>query len=259
MDQLMVKVGDAELECFSHGDGVAIVMLPGGSLTVDYLSDLAEAVAGAGFRAIRVNPRGAGTSTGPTYGLTLHDFAGDVAGVIQELDLAPGFVLGHAFGNRIARTVAADRPELVRGVILVAAGGKVEPRPEAQQALATLFTPTASEAEVLEAMRWMVGAPENASTVWQRFKNSRAPAAAAAQMAAARSTPAQDWWAPPGDVPYLVVQGLNDQAAPVENGHLLKQELGQRVTIVDIPNAGHLQPLEAPGPVAEAVIAFARR
>jgi pimeloyl-ACP methyl ester carboxylesterase len=71
--------------------------------------------------------------------------------------------------------------------------------------------------------------------------------------------PAQDWWAPPGDVPYLVVQGLNDQAAPVENGHLLKQELGQRVTIVDVPNAGHLQPLEAPGPVAEAVIAFARR
>jgi hypothetical protein len=55
VDQLMVKVGDAELECFSHGDGVAIVMLPGGSLTVDYLSDLAEAVAGAGFRAIRVN------------------------------------------------------------------------------------------------------------------------------------------------------------------------------------------------------------
>ena len=33
MDQLMVKVGDAELECFSHGGGVAIVMLPGGSLT----------------------------------------------------------------------------------------------------------------------------------------------------------------------------------------------------------------------------------
>ena len=86
MDQLMVKVGDAELECFSHGDGVAIVMLPGGSLTVDYLSDLAEAVAGAGFRAIRVNPRGAGTSTGPTDGLTLHDFAGDVAGVIAVTD-----------------------------------------------------------------------------------------------------------------------------------------------------------------------------
>jgi pimeloyl-ACP methyl ester carboxylesterase len=92
-------------------------------------------------------------------GLTLHDYAADVAGVIRELDLAPALVLGHAYGNRIARTVAADSPDLVRGVIVVAAGGRIEPKPEAQKALMTLFTPTASEAEVLDAMRWMVGDP----------------------------------------------------------------------------------------------------
>jgi len=55
-----------------------------------------------------------------------------------------------------------------------------------------------------------------------------------------------------------VIQGIKDEAAPVENGRLLKEELGERVTVVDIPNAGHLQPREAPGPVADAVIAFAR-
>jgi pimeloyl-ACP methyl ester carboxylesterase len=259
MEQMMVKVGDADLECFNHGAGTAIILLPGGSLATGYLSDLAEALADAGFRAIRVNPRGAGASTGPMSGLTLHDLAADVAGVIEALDVGPAFVLGHAFGNRIARSVAADRPELVRGVILVAAGGKVEPLPEAQRALMTLFTPTASEAEVLEAMRWMVGAPQNAPSVWERFKGDRAPAAAAAQMAAAQATPLGDWWSPPGEVPYLVIQGLKDHAAPVENGHLLREELGERVTIIDIPNAGHLQPLEAPGPVADATIAFARR
>jgi hypothetical protein len=101
----------------------------------------------------------------------------------------------------------------------------VEPRPEAQRALVTLFTPTASETDVLDALQWMVGSPEDASRVWQRFENSRAPAAAASQMAAARSTPVQYWWSPPGDVPYLIVQGLNDEAAPVENGHLLKRSL----------------------------------
>lgn len=258
MQQLRLEVGDAELECFSHGEGPAIVMLPGGSLAVGYLSDLADAVAAAGFRAVRINPRGAGGSTGPMEGLTLHDLAGDVAGVIEALDLAPAFVLGHAFGNRIARTIAADRPNLVRGVILVSAGGKVAPRPEAQQALVTLFTPTSSEVEVLEAMKWMVGSPENASSVWERFKGDRAPAAAASQMAATKATPLQDWWSPPGETPYLVIQGTKDEAAPVENGHLLKQELGERVTVIDIPNAGHLQPLEAPRPVAEATIAFAR-
>lgn len=191
-------------------------------------------------------------------GLTLHDYAADVGGVIDELSLAPAFVLGHAFGNRIARTVAADRPEVVSGVILVAAGGKIEARPEAQRALATLFTPSSSEAEVLDAMKRMVGSPENASSVWRRFKEDRAPGAAAAQMAAAQATPLDDWWSPPGEAPYLVIQGLKDEAAPAENGHLLKKELGDRVTVVDIPNAGHLQPLEAPKPIAEAVISFAR-
>jgi pimeloyl-ACP methyl ester carboxylesterase len=122
VEQLVVKVGDVELECFSHGEGVAIALLRGGTLTVDYLADLADALAAAGFRGVRVNPRGAGASTGPMDGLTLHSFAGDVAGLIQELHLAPAFVLGHAFGNRVARTVAADRPDLVRGVILVSAG-----------------------------------------------------------------------------------------------------------------------------------------
>jgi pimeloyl-ACP methyl ester carboxylesterase len=257
-EQIMLKIGDAEIECFDHGQGVPVVLLPGGSLAVGYLSDLADALADAGFRAVRINPRGAGSSTGPMEGLTLHDFAADVAGVIEGLGLAPTFVLGHAFGNRVARTVAADRAELVRGVILVSAGGKVEPRPEAQRALVTLFTPTATESDVLDAMKWMVGSPENASSVWARFKDSRAPKAAPSQMAAAKATPLQDWWSPPGDVPYLVVQGMKDEAAPAENGHLLKEELGDRVTVVDIPNAGHLQPLEAPGPVAEAVIAFSR-
>ena len=259
MDQTMVKVGDTDLECFDHGAGPAIVLLPGGGLATGYLGDLADALADAGFRAIRVNPRGAGGTTGPMTGLTLHDLAADVAGVIAALSLGSAFVLGHAFGNRVARTVAADNPELVRGVILVAAGGKVEPQPEAQRALMTLFTPTASEAEVLDAMTWMVGSPENAASVWKRFKGDRAPAAAAVQMAAAQATALGDWWSPPGDVPYLVIQGLKDQAAPVENGQLLRDELGDRVTVVDIPDAGHLQPLEAPGPVAEATIAFARR
>jgi pimeloyl-ACP methyl ester carboxylesterase len=254
----MVKAGEAELECFSHGEGDAIVLLPGGSLATGYLSDLAEALAAVGLRAVRVNPRGAGNSVGPMEGLTLHDYADDVARVVEELDLQPAYVLGHAYGNRVARTVAADRPDLVRGVVLVAAGGKVAPRPEAQQALRTLFTPAASPSEVSEAMRWMVGSPENAARVWERFKEDRAPGAAAAQMAAAQATPLEDWWSPPGDVPYLVIQGLDDEAAPIANGHLLKQELGDRVTLVDIPGAGHLQPLEAPGPVVDAIKAFVR-
>jgi pimeloyl-ACP methyl ester carboxylesterase len=119
-------------------------------------------------------------------GLTYHDLAADVAGVIDALDIAPAILLGHAFGNRIARTVAADTPEHLRGVILVAAGGKVGPRPEAARALSQ------RTADPLDRMKWMVGSPENASSVWDRLKPSHAPAATAAQAAAGRATPLED-------------------------------------------------------------------
>jgi pimeloyl-ACP methyl ester carboxylesterase len=146
----------------------------------------------------------------------------------------------NAVGNRVARTLAADRPELVRTVILFAAGGKVPPTPHGEQALKTIFDPKSTDADVLENMKYMVGNPANIQMAWQVIKPCRAPQAAGIERTAMNNTPLKDWWAPPGKVRYLVVQGTDDQIAPPENGELLKQELGARVTLVSLPGAGHL-------------------
>jgi hypothetical protein len=61
-------------------------------------------------------------------------------------------------------------------------------------------------------------------------KPCRAPLVAGLQRTAMENTPLNDGWAPPGEMKYLVVQGTNDQIAPPENGKLLKEELGARVT-----------------------------
>jgi pimeloyl-ACP methyl ester carboxylesterase len=66
----------------------------------------------------------------------------------------------------------------------------------------------------------------------------------------------KDWWAPPGQSQYLVVQGTEDQIAPPENGELLKQEMGVRVTLVSLPRAGHMMPLTEPKKVAAAIVSF---
>ena len=256
----IVKLGDANIEYFSQGRGEAVVLLPGGSFDVGYLEPLAATLAGVGYRVVRINPRGAGKSTGPLVeAVTYHTFASDVAGVIHTLHLEPANVVGHAFGNRIARTLATDHPELVRSVVLLAAGGKVAPDPKAQQALAVIFNPTASEAEIMEAMKFMVGNPANSEQVWQAIKPSRAPNAAAAQAASTPATPENEWWAPPGKVPYLVVQGMQDKVASPENGRLLKQDLGERVTTVELPDAGHMMLVEYPEKVASALVSFLHR
>ena len=40
----------------------------------------------------------------------------------------PVFVIGHAYGNRVARTFATDHPQRVAALVLLAAGG-VQPTP----------------------------------------------------------------------------------------------------------------------------------
>jgi alpha-beta hydrolase superfamily lysophospholipase len=60
----LVKVADAAIEYFSRGKGEAIVLLPGGTLTVSYLDGLADSLAKSGYRVIGINFRGSGKSTG---------------------------------------------------------------------------------------------------------------------------------------------------------------------------------------------------
>jgi pimeloyl-ACP methyl ester carboxylesterase len=255
----IVDFTDAKIEIFSQGKGDVVVLLPGGSLSVNYLANLAQSLDASGYRAVRINPRGAGASTGPADGVTLHTLADDVAGVIKQLDVSSVWVAGHAFGNRVARMLASAHPEMVRGVILLAAGGKVAPTPDAQKALATLFDARTSEADYLDAMQYMVGDPADKALAGEALKRSRAPQAGPIQRTAGMSSQLADWWAPSGQMPFLILQGANDQAAPPQNGEMLKADLGDRATLVNIPGAGHLMVVTKPDVVSREIVQFIRQ
>lgn len=255
----VVKVGNANIEYFSRGKGEAIVLLPGGTQTVGYLDTLADALAKSGYRVIGINFRGSGRSTGSADGVTLQTLADDVAGVLDNLKIAPAHIAGNDFGNRVARMLAASHPQSVRSVILLAAGGKVPPKPDAQRALMVMFNPASTDKEVLAVMPYFVSNPADSARIWALIKASRAPQAAAIEGAAAKSTPLNAWWAPPGSSKYLILQGADDQIAPVENGEILKKELGDRATLINVPKAGHLMPLEQPGTAASHIDAFIRK
>jgi pimeloyl-ACP methyl ester carboxylesterase len=255
----VVKEANANIEYFSRGSGDTIVLLPGGVLTVSYLDGLAEALAKAGFRVVGINFPGSGKSSAPSKGATLETMADDVAGAIQALKLGPVHVAGNDFGNRVARMLAASHPELTRSVILLAAGGKVQPQPAAAKALAVIFNPASAEADVLAVMPYLVSNPAASARVWALLKPSLAPAAAGIEREAAEATPLAAWWAPPGQTKYLILQGADDQIAPPENGVILQKELGSRATLVSVPGAAHLLPLEQPETTASHMIKFIRQ
>ncbi|MBY5440253.1 alpha/beta fold hydrolase [Rhizobium leguminosarum] len=255
----IVELEEPKIEYFSRGEGEPIVLLPGGTLKVSYLDGLAEALAKAGHRVVGINFQGSGKSTGPSDGVTLQTMADDVAGVIKALNLGRVNVAGNDFGNRVARMLAASHPKLTRSVILLAAGGKFQPAPPAAKALGIIFNPASTDADILAVFPFLVSNPADSERVWKLFKPSLDPGAAAIEKAAAESTPLDAWWAPPGETKYLIVQGAEDQIAPPENGEQLQKELGERATLVNVPRAAHLLPLEQPDEAASRIVDFLRK
>ncbi len=239
------------VEALVDGQGPLVVMIPSLGRPAEDFDDLAHRAAAAGFTAARVQPRGIGRSAGPMQDQTLFDLAADVALVIETLG-APAIAIGHAFGQREARALAASRPSLVRAVVLLAAGGKVPIPEKARQALLGCFDTTLTPAQHLEHVCTAFFAPGNDATAWQDGWHGET---ARLQSTATQATPLKEWWHA-GTAPLLVVQALQDAVALPENGRALKTEFGNRVTLVEIENAGHAMLPEQPEEIAQAVLPF---
>jgi pimeloyl-ACP methyl ester carboxylesterase len=232
--------------------GDAVVLVPSLGRGGRDFAELASALVENGYRAVTVDPRGVGESTGPITDLTMHDLAADVASVIESMGGEPVHAVGHAFGNRVVRCLATDRPELVRTVTLLAAGGMVEPAAAIREAGLRCFQLHLPDAERLDAVQAAFFSPGNDASVWRQ---GWWPEAAVIQGRANFATPVEEWWEA-GSVPLLVVQGLDDATAPVANGYALKEQLGDRVKLVDIADAGHALLPEQPEEIKRAILAF---
>jgi pimeloyl-ACP methyl ester carboxylesterase len=70
-------------------------------------------------RCVVVDNRGHGRSSSSPDGYTPRRFAADAAQVIEKLGLGRPIVVGHSMGTIIACTLAVERPDLVRALVLV--------------------------------------------------------------------------------------------------------------------------------------------
>ena len=248
-----IKVGGTTLECTLYGSGIPVVLLANAGCSTGYLDDLARVLAAGGLQPISVNMRGAGGSRGSLDGITVHDLAADVAGVLEAVNCGPAHLVGHAFGNRVARCLAADRPSLVRSVTLLAAGGLIGRATPLGTAFrnATEVKMNGSDCVTALGARWLSPAsdPKILAEVecW--------PEVHLAHLATSRGVALEDWWGA-GTAPLLVIQGLDDAAAPPGNGHALREQFGDRVRVIDLPRAGHFLLLEQPEAVTRAVAEF---
>lgn len=252
----IIENGATRIEVLAQGEGPRIVLLPSLGRGATDFDVIAERLAAAGFRALRPQPRGIGQSTGATEGIDLHDYAADIAAVIEHDGGGPAFIAGHAFGNRIARMLATDRPDLVAGVALIAANVGIAPSPpKVRAAIRASANPTLPDDERLHALRFAFFAPGNDPRSW--LAGWHPEVLAAQRIAGDRTSREEDYAA--GRAPVLYLQPDHDPLAHAEDAETYRRALGDRVTIVVIRNCSHAAVAEQPDAISDALVAFARR
>ncbi|CAN5659368.1 alpha/beta hydrolase [soil metagenome] len=201
----------------------------------------------------KVDPRGAGRSPKPTGPYSIGEMADDIAGSVEARE--PFHVVGHSLGGYLAMTLAIERPEMVRSLILIATsagGANHHPVPEAtreawmrevgkspaEYARATMhlsFSPGWAEANPDEYEKWL-GA---------RLEHPTPPEAWNAQYAAGASHLERGLEVERIAVPIMIIHGKADRILPFENG----VELAERIPpsrLFLIEGLGHLVQMERP-------------
>lgn len=248
---------DIAYQCDGEGTQQVFILPSLGRGPGDY-DALVPLLVQAGYTVIRPWPRGTGASRGAMEQLDLAEMAEDVLAVIHATGRQRPVIAGHAFGNFVARTLAARHPDAVRGVALLAASAGRTPGGEAPVSPALLASVYASgelalpEQERLGHLRAAFFAPGNDPSAWlagwyPEVKPAQAKAYAQAQV---------DTFFDAGGVPLLDLQAEDDTIAPRRYAAVLKNALGPQVTVVVVPRAGHALIPEQPLAVCSALVAW---
>lgn len=123
--QVEAAPGERLAADFSPGAGPAYVWLHpfGASRVGEHSSALFAHAKARGRGALRFDFRGHGDSFGRIGATTTRDLVADVHTVLARLAaerLAPAILVGHSLGALIAAMAAAERPESVHGLVLLA-------------------------------------------------------------------------------------------------------------------------------------------
>ena len=252
--RILVDRGAATIDTIVEGRGPAVVLLPSLARDSEDYDAVAADLAQRGLTVLRPQPRGIGKTIGPLENITLHDFADDVAAVIDQLGHGRAVVVGHAYGNWVARMTAVDHPALVRGVVIAAAASKQYDQ-SLRAEIDKAGDPALEESVRLAALRKAFFAPPNDPRAWLSGWH---PAVREAQRAAAAAVPQQEWW-PAGTAPLLDLQSDSDPFRVESTRQEMKDEFGDRVTVTVIKNASHALFPEQPRAVAAALADWVER
>ena len=242
------------------GDGPLVVLVPGmGDLRATYRF-LAPVLRAAGYRVACTDLRGHGDSDTTFTAYGDEETAGDLTALIEALG-GPAVVVGNSMGAGAAAIVAADRPDLVAGLVLVGPFVRNGPTGAGKRLLLRLAMarPWAASSWKSYLPKLYAGRrPEDFDEYRSRVVASlRRPGYARAFSVTTRTDhdPAE---ARLGDIaaPTLVVMGDQDPDFPDPAAEAGWIAAALSAEVVMVPDAGHYPQSQQPEITAQAVVAF---
>lgn len=251
----ILDLPDGPLEVLLQGAGHPLVLLPSLGRGQEDFDGIEPLLLPAGLRLIRPEPRGIGRSAPLRPDATLFDMARDVVAAMEDAGVDQALVAGHAAGNWVARITAHLRPDLVRGVAMLAAVTGTSVDPEISQSIAGSFDNALPEAVRLGHLQRAYFAPGHDARVWLAGWHTEV---AHAQRRAREATTDTTWLRVADHKPLLYLAAAEDAIAAPPSEAELTAALGPLAKRVVVERAGHALLPEQPEAVAAALIAEAR-
>lgn len=269
-----LDLGGTYLSYIDAGEGHPIVLIPGWMGSTFNFAPQIEALSRQ-FRVICFDPIGSGMSDRPSLAYSPAEHFRFARRFIEKLRVWPSVVIGHSMGGAIAYALAAENPELVRGLAMIA------PRPPvlAKEPVAhKLFRrmagrfPRGTETVTASAIRSSSARIAKSNVPPGLFENTGAIRESLASIAKSRGfgraaartlIQLENWSEWSGrlreiEAPSLLIWGTKDKVNPISNKSEITAELPE-IEVTVIEGAGHLPTLDAPVAVNDAIVAFATR
>jgi pimeloyl-ACP methyl ester carboxylesterase len=241
------------------GDGPLVVMLPGAGDVRSEYRFVTPLLVDGGARVVSMDLRGHGDSSAAWPGYGVADTASDLVALLDHLAAGPATVVATSFAPAAALWAAADRPDLIHGLVLISAHLET-PSLLGRIALSLMMRgPFAGRLWAGQFRKWHPAAPPadlaaHADGLAAMIDDAPRRRAVRETLLAARD--GLESRVAGVRVPTLVVMGGADAhfKDPAAEGDAIASQTGGRAWIV--PDAGHYPHVEFPDQVATAITSF---
>jgi Predicted hydrolases or acyltransferases (alpha/beta hydrolase superfamily) len=242
--------------------GLPVLLIHGHPFNRTLWAPQAEALAAAGHRAITPDLRGYGDSGVEAGTVYLADFADDLVGLLDHLDIDRAVVGGVSMGGQIAMEVQRGHADRVRALVLsdTSAPAETDDGRAYRNRLADRLLAEGMDGYANEVIGKMLAdynvtaMPEVAAHVLRMMRATDPRGAAAALRGRAERPDYRDTLAAVRS-PVLIVVGADDFYTPVADAEAIRALVPHAVlTVVD--GAGHLPGAEQPGRFNTALLDF---